>query len=179
MKICGQVWMETEGHRGARMGREWCRGLCNVNLTRKQPKGGHGEHVGTHLCVHVAGAKQEKKQIFTERQRFVMTESLDILGFLLLVDSHGGANGTQWVVRRGTGGHDQTCFRRHVNMPNRKEQNGAVKLTSKMCKACKNDKPKTRSAKKWSQLSASKRGGKGVRGNREQNEIIRVSKNSA
>ena len=64
-------------------------------MTRKQPKGGHGEHVGTHLCMHVVGAKQEKKQIFTERQRFVMTESLDILGFLLLVDSHGGANGTQ------------------------------------------------------------------------------------
>jgi len=64
-------------------------------------------------------------------------------------------------------------------MPNRKEQNGAVKLTSKMCKACKNDKPKTCSAKKWSQLSASKRGGKGVRVNREQNEIICVSKNSA
>ena len=70
-------------------------GLCNVNVTRKQAKGGHGEHVGAHLCAYVAEAKQEKKQIVTERQRFVMTESLEILGVLLLADRHGGADGTQ------------------------------------------------------------------------------------
>ena len=69
--------------------------LCNVNATQKQGKGGHGGHVGAHLCAHATEAKREKKQMIMEGHRCVMTNILGILGVHMVGYRNFGADGEQ------------------------------------------------------------------------------------
>lgn len=97
-------------------------GLSNVNATRKQVKGGHGGHVGTHLCAHVTETKREKKQMVTEGHRFGITNILGMLGGLMVANMYAGADGALCTARGDTEGHGQTYSRWHTYMHNRNEK---------------------------------------------------------
>ena len=172
---CGQVRKDTEGHRGARVGAEWCRGVVRCECDTETGQWGHKGHGGTYFRVHYTEGKREKTQMGTDGHRFMMTHILVMLGGSMDADRCVGMEGMQKTARWDTEGHSRACSRCHAHMPNRNEKNRTTKLPSKICKTSKNDKPKTSKAQKLLLPPANKRRDVGVRGNRERTqEFVRA-----
>ena len=106
---CRHARKDTEGHRCARMGVEWCRVVVRCVCDAETGRGGHGIHGGAHLHVHVMEAKRAQKRIANCHEgvqvRFV--RSLGHVWGLTGADRCIGADGMRRTAQRGTEGHGQ------------------------------------------------------------------------
>ena len=122
MNTYGQVRKDTEGHRGTRMGAEWCRGMLQCECDTETGQGGHRGHGYTYFRVHYTKGKREKTQMITEGHRFGMTCMLCMCRNLMITHRCVDMNETQRTALRDTEGHGQAYLRWHASGGNRKKQ---------------------------------------------------------